>query len=237
MAKPQDEALARTENLIRDAEDALQQERLHLFWKQWGGTLVGMALMLVIGTGSGVVWREWQKSKNEKATNALYTMITGNNIVIGPETESRLGENHASIAYMAKAGKLLEGGKIDAVRDELARLYAAASRTGDDTTWGWLARWNELRLQMDDDKADATKLLKAYEDLADEREGEGLSALVLTDAAVIAGERLKDPERALKYVNQAENVVTPTTPMASILSDLKHLYTIRAQSIKEGEKQ
>lgn len=237
MAKPEDEALARTEILLRDAENDLQQERLQELWRQWGGTLIGMALMLIIGTASGVVWRDWQKSKNEKATASLFQMVTGNTIVIGPETESELGKNHASIAYMSKAGALIAENKTSAIRDELAKLYAAASRTGDNTTWGWLARWNELRLQMDDEKSDAAKLLKNYEDLANERKGTGLSALALTDAAVIAGERLKDPARALEYVAAAEKVVGPTTPMASILSDLKHLYTVRAQSLKEGESQ
>ena len=123
MARPQDEALARTEVLIRDAEEALQQERLQEFWKQWGTTLMGMAVMLVIGTGAGVAWREWQQTKNEKATAQLSDLIAKQDIVIGPEVERELGANHAAIAYITKAGKLVEGGKSDAARDELAKLY------------------------------------------------------------------------------------------------------------------
>lgn len=236
MARPQDEALARTEVLIRDAEEALQQERLSEFWKQWGSTLIGMAVMLVVGTGAGVVWREWQQSKNERATAQLSEIVTKEDIVIGPETERELGANHAAIAYLTKAGKLAEGGKSETSREELAKLYGAGARAGDDTTWGWLARWNELRLKMDDEKTDAAKLLKDYEHLASERDGEGLSALVLTDAAIVAGERLRDPARALEYVTKAQEVVSPTTPMASLLSDLQHLYQVRALAVKDEEK-
>ncbi|MBU6234875.1 MAG: hypothetical protein KGQ41_03435 [Alphaproteobacteria bacterium] len=237
MATPQDEALARTENLLRDAEEALQQERLREFWKQWGTTLVGMAVMLVVGTGAGVAWREWQKAKNEKATAALFKTVTAPAIIIGPEVEREMGSNHAAIAYIAKAGSIIKNSKDALPKAELEKLYAAAARADDDTNWGWLARWNQLRLKMDDDKADAKALLKDYENLASERKGQSISALVLTDAAIIAGERLKDPAAALKYIADAEAVVPPTTPTASILSDLKHLYTVRAQSTKEEAAQ
>lgn len=237
MARPQEEALARTEVLIRDAEEALQQERLKELWKQWGTTLIGMAVMLVIGTGAGVAWREWNRTKNEQATAQLVNLLGQEDIVIGPETERDLGKNHAAIAYLSKAGKLVEKGKTDAVRDELTKLYTAAARAGDDTTWGWLARWNELRIQMDNEKSDTGKLLKDYEHLASERKGESMSAVVLMDAAIIAGERLKDPTRALEYLAQAQAVVPPTTPMDSLLSDLRHLYQVRALAIKnEAEK-
>ncbi|NBX67200.1 MAG: hypothetical protein EBQ96_09415 [Proteobacteria bacterium] len=237
MARPQEEALARTEVLLRDAEEALQQERLNELWKQWGSTLIGMALMLVIGTGAGVAWREWNRAKNEKATTQLVNLISLENVVIGPETERDLGNNHAAIAYLTKAGKIAEKSKTEIAREELSKLYAAAARAGDDTTWGWLARWNELRIQMDDEKSDTSKLLKDYEHLASERKGEGMSALVLMDAAIIAGERLKEPTRALDYLAKAQAVVSPTTPMASLLSDLKHLYQVRALAIKDETKE
>lgn len=237
MASPNDEALARTEILLRDAEEALQQEKLREFWKQWGSTLIGMAIMLVVGTGAGVMWREWQYKKNEKATTTLVTVLGAPEIMIGPEVEKSMGPKHAAIAYITKAGKMIGTDQSKAPRTDLENLYAAAARAGDDTIWGWLARWNELRLKMDDPKADFSALLSSYEHLAKERKGEGLSALVLTDAAVIAGERLKDPERALGYVKQAEAVVTPASPTASIIADLKHLYTVRAQTQKEEPQQ
>lgn len=238
MAKPlptknHDDALARTENLLRDAEEALQQERLSEFWKQWGSTLIGMALMLVIGTGAGVGWREWQRAQNEQATAALHKRVTAPEIVIGPEMETELGGNHAAIAYLMKAGALINQNEATPPKQELSKLYAAAARSGDNGQWGWLANWNALRIRMDDPDTDPDKLINDYESLALQRKGKALSALALTDAAIIAGERLKDPSRALAFVDRAEAVAPANTPMASILSDLRHLYTIRAQALKE----
>ncbi len=229
MASPEDEATTRTEGLLRDAEETLQQERMVEFWRQWGATLMGMALMLVIGTGAGVVWREWRGAKNQTATTTLINIVTSKDPVIGPEV-AKLGGNHAAIAYLSKAGVLASTVGAEGPPADLAKLYAAAAKAGDNTVWGWLGRWNTLRLRMDDDKADAAKLLSDYEALAHDKKGQELSALALTDAAIIAGERLKDPVRALGYITQAEKVVSRTTPMSSTVSDLKHLYQIRAQT-------
>jgi len=236
MASPEDEATARTEGLLRDAEETLQQERMAEFWRQWGTTLMGMALMLVIGTGAGVVWREWRGAKNQTATTTLINIVTSKDPVIGPEV-AKLGGNHAAIAYLSKAGVLAANMGAEGPSADLAKLYAATAKAGDNTVWGWLGRWNTLRLRMDDDKADAAKLLADYEALAHDKKGQQLSALALTDAAIIAGERLKDPVRALGYIAQAEKVVSSTTPMSSTVSDLKHLYQIRAQTTAQTTPQ
>lgn len=233
MASPQDDALARTENLLRDAEEALQQERLQAFWRQWGTTLIGMAVMLVIGTGAGAAWREWKKHGNEEQTALLL------NLVESPEkaADDKLAGPHAAIGSLVRAGALAESDQTEASRAAIEKLYAEAAQTGDGTTWGWLARWNTLRLRMDDDKADPNLLLKDYESLAADGGHSGLSALALMDAAIVAGERLDDAARALGYVEQAEKLVQPGVAAASVLSDIRHIYMVRAaETAKTKEK-
>lgn len=237
MASPQDEALARTEVLLRDAEEALQQERMAQFWRDWGSTLIGMALMLVIGTGAGVMWREWHKSKNERATAALMSILEDGKAEIGPEVAEKLGGNHAAIAYLAKAGTLARTPDAATKLAELEKLYAAAAREGDGTVWGWLARLNTLRLKLDDEKADVPAILKQYEDLARDEKGSGLSAMAYMDAALLAGERAGDPARSLEYIAKAEAVVARGSAMMSVLSDLRHLYEVRAHVTAKAPEQ
>jgi hypothetical protein len=228
MATPQDEAMLRTENLLRDAEDALQQDRMRDLWAQWGTTIIGMALMLVVGTGAGVIWRKWEQAQNEKATSALIK-LTSNQKTTAADIASQTTGQHASIAYLTKAGNLVSAGVTDTNRADIEKLYQNAATEGKNTSWGWLARWNTLRLQMDDPKADAKKLLENYEALAADKKGSELAALAYLDAAIIAGERLKDATRAIDYIKQAEKIIQPATPIASIVSDIKHIYLIRAQ--------
>jgi predicted negative regulator of RcsB-dependent stress response len=234
MANPADPTDLRAAHLVRDAEEALQQERLMEFWRQWGGTIIGMALMLVVGTAAGVAWRQWQQAKNEKSTAAL-TQIVETPAAPTPQMLKDLRPEHAAIAWLAMAGTALNdvnASKPEAERSAaLAELFGNAAKTGDDTMWGWLARWNLLRMKMDDPNADAEALLKDYEKLAADKSDSALAALAWIDAALVAGERLKDPTRALDYIHRADKIVPRGTAVSAITADLGHLYEIRRQAV------
>ncbi len=228
MAMNQDEADARGALLLRDAEEALQRERLQLFWTQWGPTIIGMALMLVIGTGAGVAWREWRHKKEESSTNQLMAIVSDNGAGMTDETAAKMDGTHAAIGWLVRAGTVTDVSTPEQ-RNEMTKYFDAAARAGDDSAWGLLARWNILRLQMDDEKADPAKLIGEFDDLARAMGNSNLASLPETDAAVIAGERLKDPEQALEYLARADKRIPRSTPMAVMIADLRHLYEIRAQ--------
>jgi len=234
MAGPADPTDLRTQNLLRDAEEALQRERLLNLWQQWGNTIIGMAIMLVVGTGAGVAWREWQQSKNEKSTAALSAIMASTTPTAEPMGDLR--PDHAAIAWLAMAANTAGAGKPDAERIKVMNgLYGKAAESGD-SVWAWLAKWNLLRLRMDEQSIDAEALLKDYEKLAGEMDKSSLTALAWIDAALIAGERMKDPARALDYIARAEKIVPRGTTVSAIISDLGHLYEIRRQAtaVKDG---
>lgn len=231
MAGQADPTDLRTQNLLRDAEEALQQERMLEFWRQWGNTIIGMAIMLVVGTGAGVAWREWQESRNEKSTAALSAVLGSTTPSAEPTKDLR--PEHAAIVWLSMAANAAtEAGKSDADRKQvMTDLYGKAAATDDDSVWAWFGRWNLLRMKMDEQSIDAEALLKDYEKLAQDMEKSSLSALAWIDAALIAGERMKDPARALSYIDRAEKIVPRGTTVSAITSDLKHLYEIRRQAV------
>lgn len=222
MATRDDEAAARSEILLRDAEEALAQERLREFWNAWGSTIMGMALMLIIGTGTGVAWREWRQSRDEASTVKLLNVIENDQVAMSDELGKGMNDGHAAIAWLSRAPSTT-------IKD-LGPLYAKAAEAGKGDTWGWLARWNALRMRMDKKDEDVAKLLSDYEKLGNDAKGQALSSLAYTDAAVIAGEREGDATKALDYLAKAEKVVPRSTPMAVVIADLKHIYEIRSAS-------
>lgn len=229
MALHEDEARARSEILLRDAEDDLARERLRNFWLQWGSTIIGMCLMLVVGTGAGVLWREWREARNAASTAQLAGVVENPNAPMTADAAKKMTANHAAIGWLTHAGTV----KLDTVptaaqREQLVAAYEAAARADGDTSWGLLARWNALRLRMDDTGEDPAKLMKEFDDLARKMGDSPLSALPLTDAAVIAGERVKDPQRALGYLDRAEKAAGDASQMTVHIADLRHLYQIRA---------
>lgn len=231
MADPRDpETDMRAQLLIRDAEEQVQKERMMALWQQWGSTIVGMGVMLVLGTGIGVTYREWTKSNNERDTAALIAMTASDTPAPNPAETAKLTGEHAAVAYLVEAGALKDVTDPAKRRDALAALYDKAAQVGGNSTWAWLARWNGLRQKMDDAGADNAALIKGFEGLAADMQHSALAALPLMDAAIIAGERLKDPVKALSYLSEADKKVTRASAMAATLGDLRRLYDIERQT-------
>jgi hypothetical protein len=238
MAMHQDEAQARSELLLRDAEEALQQERLREFWKAWGPTIIGMCVMLVVGTGAGVAWREWRDSRNADSTTQLIKVANDPAVPMTDDAARDMTRQHAAMAWLAKAGTLSGKDKLtDEERKNLAQYFEAAAKKGDDTAWGWLGRWNALRMRMDDETAQPKDLIEEFDELAGQMGDSPLAALPYSDAAILAGERLKDPKAAIEYLDKAEKVSADATQMQVHIADLRHLYEIRAAKQETAPKE
>lgn len=227
MARPQDPADLRTEQLLRDAAEELRRENMQKLWKEWGTTIIGMCVMLVIGTGIGVMWREWKASNAEKSTAALYQVESRGAPV--PAVSDAMLDNHLAMAWLAHAARISPDNK-----DELQNAFQSAANTGK-SDWAWLGAWNALRMEMDDETADATALIQKFEQLAKDGTKYGYSALAWIDAAILAGERLADPTRALDYLSRADTTIQRGTPAAALAADLTHLYAIRKQTQAKDE--
>ena len=52
-----------SDEFIREVDEAVRQDRWLRLWKHYGTYIVGGALAIVIGTGAGVAWRNWQESQ------------------------------------------------------------------------------------------------------------------------------------------------------------------------------
>ncbi|MCB1538631.1 MAG: hypothetical protein H6865_03835 [Rhodospirillales bacterium] len=233
MALHQDEAQARSELLLHDAEDALARERLQLFWKNWGSTLIGMALMLVIGTAAGVIWRNMRETRNAESTAHLIALLSDPAVPVTESAAAKLTRPQAAIAWLVRAGVVGDPATPEK-RAELDAAYTAAAKAGGDMPWGWLGAWDALRLQMDDASADPEKLVDAFDKLAREIGDSPLAALPESSAAIVAGERLKDPARALAMLDRAETHAGRASEMTTNIAELRHLYEIRAQQAADS---
>jgi hypothetical protein len=52
-----------SDEFIREVDEAVRQDRWMQLWQRYGTYLAGGALAIVIGTGAGVAWRNWQESQ------------------------------------------------------------------------------------------------------------------------------------------------------------------------------
>ncbi|MCE3248066.1 MAG: rane protein [Geminicoccaceae bacterium] len=52
-----------SDEFIREVDEAVRQDRWLRLWKQYGTYIAGGAIAIVIGTGAGVAWRNYQASE------------------------------------------------------------------------------------------------------------------------------------------------------------------------------
>jgi hypothetical protein len=52
-----------SDEFIREVDEAVRQDRWLLLWKQYGTYIAGGAIAIVVGTGAGVAWRNYQASE------------------------------------------------------------------------------------------------------------------------------------------------------------------------------
>ena len=221
---PNDDMAA--ELLLKDADDALHQERLHEIWAEWGSTIIGIALMIVFGTMIGVGWKNWRISV-EKAETAklLQVQESGYASVLIPNQDSPLSGQYDAIAKMLAASDLtstdgassrqanaaiIHNLMVDAADGDLPKIY--------DT----LAKWAKLRA-LYDAKPDSDKLQIADDmvDLANKGTNP-FEALIKMEAAMIYGENSEN-DRAIDVLNTLE--IDTSSPLNDRKTNLINLYS------------
>lgn len=62
-------------DLLREADEALKQERMERFWKENGKTVLGFMALTVLATGGISAYKSWDAGRRAKATDAALTLV------------------------------------------------------------------------------------------------------------------------------------------------------------------
>ena len=116
------------ENLFKEIDEDLRQERYAVLWKKYGNYLIGLAALLVVGVGGVQAWESWdlnrradQSAQFEQARSAAAANRVGDAI----NSLQGLAENgtagYALLARFNQAGLLARSGNVaGAVQNYLA---------------------------------------------------------------------------------------------------------------------
>jgi hypothetical protein len=138
----------KSEEFIREVDEELQRERIAKLWQRYGGLLVGLALLLVLGTAAKVAWDHWRQramaaealrfaAAEQALTGAKPAEAADQFAALAAEGDTgyaalaRLREAQARIDLKDEAGadkalEALAGGGDDAVLRELGTLLAVS---------------------------------------------------------------------------------------------------------------
>ncbi|SNS11441.1 MULTISPECIES: tetratricopeptide repeat protein [unclassified Azospirillum] len=144
-------------DIFREVDEDLRRDQLVSFWKRYGATVVGGAVLIVVATAGYVGWKEWRASEMEKRTAVLSAALAKARPEEGaPDVKvagdalaaaaSQLGQSQAVIARLYEAGLRARNGQ----RDEAVALYDQIAGSGEsDALLRDMATLLSVQLQMD----------------------------------------------------------------------------------------
>lgn len=121
-------------DIFREVEEEVRREQYQKLWKKYGNYLMAAAALLVIAVAAYELWKMWDRSQREEASNQL-------NAAMQVAETGRLADAEAAFAKLAKdapsgyatlakfhqASVMLAAGK----RDQAIALYSQLARLED----------------------------------------------------------------------------------------------------------
>lgn len=104
-------------DIFQEIDEDVRRERLEQLWKRYGSYVVGVALMLVLGTAGVMGWREYRDRQNQAQSQrfiAAMDQATRGEDAAAKETFAKLaadaGAGYAALAKLQEAALLAKGG-------------------------------------------------------------------------------------------------------------------------------
>jgi hypothetical protein len=123
-----------SDEFIREVDEAVRQDRWLRLWKQYGTYIVGGAIAIVIGTGAGVAWHNYQASQlleDARRYAAAEELLRQDRPAEAAAAFLELAEEadggYGVVARLRAAEAQIEAGEDDAAAASLDRL----SESGD----------------------------------------------------------------------------------------------------------
>ncbi len=158
-----------TSDLVQDVENAMRQERIERYWKEYGPYIIGGAVLAVLITGAMAGYRGWAAKAEQRGTDAMLTALdTKDKVAALDKATPALRPGQKAVANLTSAGLLLRDGKKE---EALAHYRATAADKALPSEFRSLAAWLSVRLDwsLHKDKAKIPELLAQLQPLIDDK--------------------------------------------------------------------
>lgn len=196
---------------LREVDEDVRRERIEHLWNKHGRTFVGLALLLIVGTGVATYMRNEQNKKFEAATTQVAEVLQSLKAENTAEIQDKLvglapglPEGQAAIARLYAAGLASEGNDREKA---LAQLADLSKDTRVQPLYRDLASLTSIQLRLDSD--DAARLRTELEPLMAAGKPWRFSA---REAAALLAIKTGDVASARDLYEQLKN--DPDTPVS-----------------------
>lgn len=212
-------------DLLQEIDDAMKREKAEKMWRENGPYLIGGAILLVVLTGVFAGWNSWKLKHNAHQTDLLISAMETPypETALSAATDVLKGD-HKALARLQIAGHLAQS---DKTAEALTVYKEIAAQRGAPAIWRDLATLMAARLEWNDgvDEAKAKEIYASLKPLLAKNNPWHLHASV--QAALIAGDSLRDYKTAVKLLADPVNDVKAPASLQSRAKALDHFYTMK----------
>ncbi len=209
----------KSEELFREVDEELQREKLLALWRRYGGWVVALALVIIVGVAAFLGWQRWQEhSRQSQAQEFAQAMRTFADKRY-PEAALDLSKfaataspGFATVARLNEARAQIQAGDK---KGALATLTALANDDTVDPLFRGLASLLDISQQID--TADPKDLIARLEPLSASGKPWRQPARILLSAAALRAGDKSMARKALEEVKQDATAPASTQSLADQL--------------------
>ena len=69
-------------DVFAEIDEAMKQEKLQNLWEKYGGLIIGILVLIILGTIGNEVYKNWTDSTNQKQTEQMLALLDGENATL-----------------------------------------------------------------------------------------------------------------------------------------------------------
>lgn len=211
-------------DIFREVDEALQREKAAAFWKEYGPTLLGCALVIVLSTAATTGYMHWKESHNRAETTKIVDAMESPDMIAAMQTATEnMDGGHKAIGLLNAANKAAN----DKNFAQAAELYSAiAQDRSAPSDLRDLSSILSVRTALQDASPDYQKLVDQLEPVTKNKSSVFYDQARI-EAAALYGSGLKDYTRALDLLKGFDQE-TNSDSLKEKASALKHVYEYEA---------
>ncbi len=184
-------------DIFREVDEALNREKAAKFWKSYGPTLIGCAIILVLSTAITTAYRTWDSSRNKEETSKLVFAAEEKDMAAAMEDAAKdTRDGHKAVALLNAAAKHAEKKEFSKAAALYNSVFTDNSAPGDLRDLATIFYVRSKLLEEGSAKPDTKALLDQVLPVA-KNDKSAFQLQAKLEAALLYGEGLKDYTSAL----------------------------------------
>lgn len=207
-------------DVLGEVREAMKQERMEKFWKQYGGLIITVLVLIVLSTAANEGYKAWKSDRNKDETAQFLAVYDKDDHVALLEETDALQDGLKVLAQMKAAGEFARAGDSQ----KALEIYTDIQKNAEiRTEFRQLAEYNIIRLTPN---TPADQKILALSRIWEQKDNPW-GAHARLDAAVTMVHELKNYDDALAQLELLKNNEMVPKSLRQKATSLDILYRVQ----------